>query len=127
MGRAARPPGASVDAVRRCDRSGTLAPIRARNQRRVPQSEGERLSSRPRRHAGGDTLPAHKGVVRSVEVSDVIALVGIAAGPHRITAAVTRGAVEELCLAPGPRATAAVKATPMIEAARGRARCLRSP
>jgi molybdopterin-binding protein len=43
-----------------------------------------------------------------------MALVEIEAGPHRITAAVTRDAVEELGLAPGVPATAAVKATSVM-------------
>ena len=38
----------------------------------------------------------------------------IEAGPHRITAAVTRDSVEELGLAPGVPATAAVKATSVM-------------
>ena len=54
------------------------------------------------------------GVVRSVEVDGVMALVEIEAGPHRIIAAVTRDAVRELGLAPGVPATAAVKATSVM-------------
>jgi len=44
----------------------------------------------------------------------VMALVEIEAGPHRIVAAVTRDAVQELGLAPGVAATAAVKATSVM-------------
>jgi molybdopterin-binding protein len=43
-----------------------------------------------------------------------MALVEIEAGPHRVIAAVTRDAVEELGLAPGVRATATVKATSVM-------------
>ena len=50
----------------------------------------------------------------SVEVDGVMALVEIEAGPFRVTAAVTRDAVEELGLAPGVAATAAVKATSVM-------------
>ena len=53
-------------------------------------------------------------MVRSVEVDGVMALVEIEAGPHRITAAITRDAVEELGLAEGVSATAAVKATSVM-------------
>jgi molybdopterin-binding protein len=121
MGEAARALGVSIDTLRRWDRSGKLATVRdSRNQRRVRASEVERLASRPARHAAGDRLSARNrfpGVVRSVEVSGVMALVEIEAGPHRITAAITRDAVEELRLEPGVPATAAVKATSvMIEA-----------
>ena len=82
--------------------------------------EVERLAGRPERHRTGDSMSARNrfsGVVTSVEVDGVMALVEIEAGPHRITAAITRDAVEELGLAPGKPATAAVKATSvMVEA-----------
>ena len=53
-------------------------------------------------------------MITSVEVDGVMALVEIEAGPHRVTAAVTRDSVEELGLAPGVPATAAVKATSVM-------------
>jgi molybdopterin-binding protein len=43
-----------------------------------------------------------------------MALVEIEAGPHRVIAAVTRDAVEDLGLVPGVEATAAVKATSVM-------------
>ncbi len=43
-----------------------------------------------------------------------MALVEIEAGPHRITAAITRDAVEELGLVAGTSATATVKATSVM-------------
>ena len=78
-----------------------------RNRRRVPRARG-RAPQRAARGAtrAGDALSARNrfpGVVRSVEVDGVMALVEIEAGPHRITAAITRDAVEELGLAPGVR------------------------
>jgi molybdopterin-binding protein len=54
------------------------------------------------------------GVIRSVKVDGVMALVEIEAGPHRITAAITRDAVEDLGLAEGVEATATVKATSVM-------------
>ena len=54
------------------------------------------------------------GVVRRVEVDGVVALVEIEAGPHSITAIITRDAVEELGLAEGVEATAMVKATSVM-------------
>ena len=123
IGEAARAIGVSADTLRRWERAGRLRTVRdSANRRRVPAPEVERLSRHPDRHATGHPLSARNrfaGVVTSVEVDGVMALVEIEAGPHRITAAVTRDAIEELGLAPGVPATAAVKATSvMIE--RGR-------
>ena len=118
IGEAAQAIGVSADTLRRWDRSGKLRTVRdERNRRSVPEAEVERLSGRPRRHAAGDGLSARNrfaGVVRSVEVDGVMALVEIEAGPFLVTAAVTRDAVEELGLAPGVPATAAVKATSVM-------------
>ncbi len=54
------------------------------------------------------------GTVRSIRVDGVMALVEIEAGPHRVTAAITRDAVESLGLAEGEPATAIVKATSVM-------------
>ena len=118
LGEAARALGVSVDTLRRWDRAGKLRTVRdERNRRRVPASEVERLSSHPERHRTGDALSARNrfpGVVRSVEVDGVMALVEIEAGPHRVTAAITRDSVEELGLAEGVEVTALVKATSVM-------------
>ena len=118
LGDAARAIGVSVDTLRRWDHAGKLQTTRDdRNRRRVPRREIERLNHPPERHATGDGLSARNrfpGVVTSVEVDGVMALVEIEAGPHRITAAITRDAVEELGLVEGARATAAVKATSVM-------------
>lgn len=118
LGEAATAIGVSADTLRRWDRNGKLRTTRdGANRRRVPRAEVERLSGRPRRHDAGSALSARNrfpGVVRSVEVDGVMALVEIEAGPHLITAAVTRDSVEALGLAPGVRATAAVKATSVM-------------
>ena len=118
MGDAAKAIGVSIDTLRRWDQAGKLATVRDdRNRRRVPRAEVERLTTRPTRHAVGDGLSARNrfpGVVTSVEVDGVMALVEIEAGPHRITAAITRDAVEDLGLVEGAAATAAVKATSVM-------------
>jgi molybdopterin-binding protein len=118
LGEAAKALGVSADTLRRWDRAGRLRTTRdARNRRLVPQAEVERLGRRPRRGGPGDGLSARNrfpGVVRSVEVEGVMALVEIEAGPHRVVAAITRDAVEELGLAPGVPAVAAVKATSVM-------------
>jgi len=118
LGDAARAIGVSADTLRRWERAGKLRTTRdAANRRLVPRREIERLARHPSRHTAGDSLSARNrfpGVVRSVEVDGVMALVEIEAGPHLVTAAVTRDAVEELGLAPGVPATAAVKATSVM-------------
>ena len=119
IGEAAKALGVSADTLRRWDRAGRLHTHRDdRNRRLVARAEVERLRDAARTGIG----PTHQlsarnrfpGVVRSVEVDGVMALVEIEAGPHRITAAVTRDSVEELGLAPGVLATAAVKATSVL-------------
>jgi molybdopterin-binding protein len=118
LGEAAKALGVSPDTLRRWDRSGKLHTHRdERNRRLVSSEEVQRLSTRPRRHQSGGRLSARNrfpGVVRSVEVDGVMALVEIEAGPFLITAAVTRDSVEELGLAKGVEATATVKATSVM-------------
>jgi len=119
LGEAASAIGVSPDTLRRWDRAGKLETFRdARNRRMVSADEVARLSRRRRRrHRAGSQLSARNrmaGVVRSVEVDGVMALVEIEAGPFLLTAAVTRDSVEELGLAPGVEATATVKATSVM-------------
>ena len=126
LGDAARALGVSVDTLRRWDRDGKIETVRDRsNRRRVAASEVDRLRDHPDRHRTGDSLSTRNrfpGIVRSVEVDGVMALVEIEAGPHRVTAAITRDAVEELGLVEGAEATALVKATSvMIERGGGTA------
>ncbi len=118
LGEAAKQLGVSVDTLRRWDAAGKVETIRdERNRRRVPVAEVERLRPAPERHQTGTSAsPRNRfsGVVTSVETDGVMALVEIEAGPHRITAAITRDSVEELGLAEGVEATAFVKATSVM-------------
>ena len=118
LGEAAHALGVSPDTLRRWERAGKLTTTRdSANRRRVPRDEIERLSQRPTRHETGASLSARNrfpGVVTSVEIDGVMAVVEIEAGPHRVTAAVTRDAVDELKLQPGVAATATVKATSVM-------------
>ena len=118
LGEAAHAIGVSADTLRRWERAGKLHTDRdPANRRRVPVEEVERLTERPVRHEAGSSLSARNrfpGVVRSVESDGVMALVEIEAGPHRVTAAVTRDAIEELGLAEGVPAVATVKATSVM-------------
>ena len=118
IGEASAALGVSPDTLRRWDRAGKLRTVRdERNRRRVPESEVARLSTRPQRHSTGETLSARnrfRGVIRSVEVDGVMAIVEIEAGPFLVSAAITRDSVEELGLAEGVEATALVKATSVM-------------
>jgi molybdopterin-binding protein len=118
IGEAAKMLGVSTDTLRRWDRSGRIATSRdSRNRRRVAVAEVERLRDGPTRHGTGDGFSARNrfpGTIRSVEVDGVMALVEIEAGPHLVTAAITRDSVEELGLAPGMKATATVKASSVM-------------
>ena len=118
LGEAAKEIGVSADTLRRWERAGKLRTKRdTRNRRLVSRREVDRLSRRPRRHRAGDAFSARNrfpGKVVSVESDGVMAIVEIEAGPHRVTAAITRDAVDELGLAPGVEATATVKATSVM-------------
>lgn len=118
LGEAARELGVSTDTLRRWERAGKLRARRdERGHRRVSRTEVQRLRAAPARHRTGATLSARnrfEGVVRSVEVDGVMALVELQAGSFLITAAVTRDAVQELGLAAGVHAVATVKATSVM-------------
>lgn len=118
LGEAAKAIGVSQDTLRRWDRAGKLHTQRdTQNRRMVSAAEIRRLTNRRQRHETGAGLSARNrltGVVRSVEVDGVMALVEVEAGPFLITAAVTRDSVEELGLAEGVSATATVKATSVM-------------
>lgn len=118
IGEAAAELGVSPDTVRRWDRAGRIKTTRdERNRRRVPRAEVERLRKAPGRHRTGDRFSARNrfpGVIRSVEIAGVMALVEIEAGRHLVTAAITRDSVEEMKLAEGVKATALAKATSVM-------------
>jgi molybdopterin-binding protein len=108
----------SIDTLRRWDTQGVVHTTRdAQNPRMVSREEVARLRRSPDRHLTGGTFSARNrfpGRVVSVEVDGVMALVEIQAGPHRITAAITRDSVEELDLQPGQQVAARVKATSVM-------------
>jgi molybdopterin-binding protein len=118
LGEAAAAIGVSVDTLRRWDDAGKLRSHRdERNRRRVGAAEVARLSNSPQRHrtrSHGSARNRMAGVVRSVEVGGVMALVEIEAGPYLLTAAITRDSVGELGLAEGVRCSAVVKATSVM-------------
>lgn len=118
LGEAAGMLGVSADTLRRWDRDGKVKTTRdKRNRRLVSLAEVRRLGGRPERHRAGDELSARnrfEGVVRSVEVDGVMGIVELECGPYRVSAAITRDAIEELGLEAGVKATAMVKATSVM-------------
>ncbi|MFZ0976438.1 MAG: TOBE domain-containing protein [Solirubrobacteraceae bacterium] len=75
------------------------------------------MTHRPVRHRTEAPFCARNrlpGVVRSVEIDGVMAIVEIQAGPFLVSAAVTREALDELGLAPGVEAAAVLKATDVM-------------
>ncbi len=117
IGDAARALSVSIDTLRRWEREGALRTERdARNRRIVPEQEVRRLGGRlpTRSDAALSARNRFQGVVTAVEVSGVMALVEIQAGPHHIVSIITRDAVEDLGLAPGVAAVATVKATSVM-------------
>ncbi len=118
LGEAAKMIGVSADTLRRWDRDGKMETTRdERNRRLISMSEVHRLGGSPERHRAGDELSARNrfpGIVRSVEIGAVMGIVELECGPHRVTAAITRDAIEELGLEPGMEATAMVKATSVM-------------
>jgi molybdopterin-binding protein len=112
---AARMLGISVDTLRRWDRQGRIATERdSANRRVVPTGEIERLRGDP----GSGRLSARNrfnGVITSIKVDGLLAQVElVVSDPVRLTALVTRDAIDELELRPGMPATAIVKSTSVM-------------
>jgi molybdopterin-binding protein len=114
VGEAARQLGISLDTLRRWDRSGRIQTMRdTANRRLVPESEIQRL--RGLRSDGLSARNRFTGVVREVRIEGLLAQVEIdVVGPSRVTAVITRDAVESLGLEEGAPATAIVKATSVM-------------
>ena len=115
IGEAAKVLGISVDTLRRWDRSGRINTERdSSNRRIVPAQEIDRL----RGDQGSVHLSARNrfnGIVTDVKVDGLIAQVEmVVSDPVRLTALVTRDAVDELQLRPGMAATAIVKSTSVM-------------
>jgi molybdopterin-binding protein len=121
MGQAAELLGVSVDTLRRWADAGRLSTTRTAGGRR--EVEGEALAELARTLAveprAGDIVAASArnrftGIVTGVVKDTVMAQVELQAGPHRVVALLSREAADELALAPGMLAVAAVKATNVV-------------
>jgi molybdopterin-binding protein len=113
--------GVSVDSVRRLTDSGQLKIQRsAGGQRMVDGSDLARFvatlpeSAKSEVIVGQSARNRFAGIVTRVVKDRVAAQVEIQAGPHRLVSLMTREAADELGLAPGMRAVAAIKATNVV-------------
>lgn len=121
MGQAAELLGVSVDTVRRWADAGRLGTSRTEGGQRVV--DGASLAEFM---AGLWHLPEHDpvvarsarnrfaGIVTRVDKDEIVAKVELQAGPYRVVSLMTREAADELQLAPGVLAVAAVKATNVV-------------
>lgn len=111
--------GVSADTVRRWADDGRLATTRdARGHRTIDGADLAAflvdLAGEQRGTPGLSARNRFRGIVTRVVRDEVAATVEIQAGPHRIVALITAEAVDELGLAPGVVADAAVKATDVL-------------
>lgn len=121
IGQAAELLGVSTDTVRRWVDEGRIAATRSDGGRRV--IDGEALAAfaaalpeerGPDVVVGRSARNRFPGIVTRVVKDAVAAQVEIQAGPHRLVSLMTAEAVDELGLAPGVLAIAAVKATNVV-------------
>ena len=121
LGQAAELLGVSVDTVRRWADAGRLGARRTEGGQRVV--DGAALAEFMTGHWH---LPEHdevfarsarnrfQGIVTNVAKDEIVAKVELQAGPYRVVSLMTREAADELQLAPGVLAVAAVKATNVV-------------
>ena len=107
--------GISLDTLRRWDRADRIKVKRdQRNRRVVPAAEVDRLRGD---HQGSQISARNRlhGIVTDVKTDGLMAQVEIVVSePVRLTALVTRDAVEEIGLKPGMATTALVKSTNVL-------------
>ena len=111
--------GVSDDTVRRWVEAGRLPSSHDEEGRRVVA--GADLAALAVELAGDPTGPhatsarnRFPGIVTGVRRGDVVSQVEVQAGPHRLVSLLTTEAVDELGLAPGVPAVAAVKSTSVV-------------
>jgi molybdopterin-binding protein len=121
IGQAAELLGVSVDTVRRWVDSGRLGANRTEGGQRVVDGAALAEFMTGLRHLPErDEVIAQsarnrfQGIVTRVIKDEIVAKVELQAGPYRVVSLMTREAADELALAPGMLAVAAVKATNVV-------------
>jgi molybdopterin-binding protein len=113
--------GVSVDTVRRWVDSGRLHAARTSGGQRLIEgrdlarfAQDQPLAAEPDVVVAQSARNRFTGIVTRVVKDKSCATVEIQAGPHRLVSLMTREAADELGLAPGVLAVAAVKATSVV-------------
>jgi molybdopterin-binding protein len=121
IGQVAELLGVSVDTVRRWVDSGRLGANRTEGgQRMVDGAALAEFMTGLRHLPERDGVIAQsarnrfQGIVTRVVKDEIVAKVELQAGPYRVVSLMTREAADELALAPGMLAVAAVKATNVV-------------
>jgi molybdopterin-binding protein len=121
IGQVAELLGVSVDTVRRWADAGRLGARRTQGGQRVVDGAalaefvtGLRHTAEPDELMAQSARNRFTGVVTRVVKDEIVAQVEVQAGPHRVVSLMTREAADELGLAPGMLAVAAVKATNVV-------------
>lgn len=120
-GQAAELLGVSVDTVRRWADAGRIKTVRSRGgQRLIDGADLARFLEENGDRREADVIVNQSarnrfaGIVTRVTKDKVMAQVEIQAGPHRVVSLMSREAADELGLAPGVLAIAAVKSTNVV-------------
>lgn len=113
--------GVSPDTIRRwCDEGRLQTDKTAGGHRQIDGRDLARYLSEqdpayePDSVLGQSARNRLTGIVTSVQRDNLVAIVEIHAGPHRLVSMMTREAVDEMGLEPGDLATAVVKSTNVI-------------
>ena len=120
IGQAAELLGVSVDTVRRWADAGRLGARRTEGGQRVVDGAAlAEFMAGLRQPELDEVMPQSArnrfaGIVTRVVKDEIVAMVELQAGPHRVVSLMTREAADELGLAPGVLAVAAVKATNVV-------------
>jgi molybdopterin-binding protein len=120
-GQAAELLGVSVDTVRRWADAGKIKTVRSGGgQRLIDGADLARFVEGQSGHREPDVVVNQSarnrfpGIVTKVIKDKVMAHVEIQAGPHRVVSLMSREAADDLGLAPGVMAVAAVKSTNVV-------------